>query len=84
MKYKVPMKLKKLNPSSYEIGLNDGTYILVSYETPVAMFCGFKSKFFRTDEFWSNTTSKHINQWLPKDGAAKIPQRDLDALFKSI
>lgn len=53
-----------------EISLEDGTLVLVSYETPVA------ARIFslaaendgctlaRTSKKWSKTTTRHINKWL--------------------
>jgi hypothetical protein len=78
------VKIQKLSDTSTEINLNDGTSILVSYETPVAMYCPFESKFFRTDKFWSTTTSKHINKWLPAFSVDTIEQKELSLLFSSI
>lgn len=42
---------------------DDGREVLFSYNTPVA---GYKPGFgyFKTDTFWSVTTSKHINAYL--------------------
>ena len=78
------MKIKRLGETSTEIVLRDGTCILVSYETPVAMYCPLESKFFRTDRFWSVTTSKHINKWLPDSKVDTIEQDELTLLFNSI
>ena len=44
------------------IVIRGSTVILVSYQTPVAACVG--GIFYRTSEFWSVTTSRHINQWL--------------------
>ena len=58
--------------------------ILFSYRTPVAAYI-FGEGFVKTDQFWSVTTSRHINKWL-KDGhehlpeCKEIPQARLDSL----
>jgi len=78
------MKVRKISNTSTEINLSDGTSILVSYETPVAMYSPQGSCFYRTDTFWSVTTSKHINAWLDGASASKIDQVELDLKFNSI
>ena len=58
--------------------------ILFSYRTPVAAYI-FGEGFVKTDQFWSVTTSRHINKWL-RDGhedlpeCKEIPQARLDSL----
>ena len=42
----------------------DDYTILYSYNTPVACYSIQSKKYYRTSEFHSITTSKHINQWL--------------------
>lgn len=78
------MKVNRLSNTSTEVNLSDGTSILVSYETPVAIYSPQESCFLRTDTFWSHTTSKHINAWLDGATASKISQEDLDKKFNSI
>ena len=46
--------------------------ILFSYRTPVAAYI-FGEGFVKTDQFWSVTTSRHINKWL-KDGHEDLPE----------
>ena len=41
----------------------DSARVLFSYRTPVAAFI-FGEGFVRTDQFWSVTTSRHINKWI--------------------
>ena len=58
--------------------------ILFSYRTPVAAYI-FGRGFVRTEEFFSVTTSRHINKWL-KDGhtdlpeCETVPQAEIEAL----
>ena len=52
--------------------------ILFSYRTPVAAYI-FGEGFVKTEQYWSVTTSKHINKCGAKDGK-KVPQARLDSL----
>ena len=57
--------------------------VLFSYRTPVAAYIfgknGFGGHFVRTEKWWSVTTSRHINKWLPENGTVKeVPQTYLD------
>ncbi len=58
--------------------------ILFSYRTPVAAYI-FGEGYVKTDQFWSVTTSRHINKWL-KGGYRdlpefkEVPQARLDSL----
>lgn len=59
------MKLLPLKTNMTELELNDGTKILFSYKTPVAavLLIDGLAQAVKTDKKWSNTTSRHINQW---------------------
>lgn len=74
------MKLNPIKSNMTEIEKSDGTIILFSYKTPVAACVGDGSGFVRTEDFYSVTTSKHINQWLNGVNATKVPQTFLDHL----
>jgi len=52
--------------------------ILFSYETPVAGFDG--TSWFRTEEKFSRTTSKHINRYLGDVNAKLVSQNIIDDL----
>ena len=63
------MKLKRNGISTTELTIN-GTSILFSYETPVA---GYDSQgAFRTDQYYSRTTTKHINEYLGGKGVGRM------------
>jgi len=55
----------------------DSMQLYVSYKTPVAAQVFYNGKFgktngfYITDEFWSVTTSRHINVWLSSYGLTK-------------
>ena len=57
------MKLTRLGASKTLLALSSGTEIFYSYNTPVA--CQMSSgEIYKTDEYFSRTTSKHITQYL--------------------
>ena len=57
------MQLRQLGSNKTEVEFTDGTTVFFSYETPVALQTP-EGHNFKTEDFWSVTTSKHINQWL--------------------
>lgn len=57
------MKLTPLATNMTELELQDGTTVLFSYKTPVAGFIPGQGVF-KTEQFFSQTTSKHINKWI--------------------
>ena len=52
--------------------------VLFSYETPVAGFDGLT--WFRTEEKFSRTTTKHINKYLGDLNAKVVPQDYIEGL----
>ena len=60
--------------SNMYIAQKHGTVLLYSYETPVAGE-DHNGKF-RTDKFYSKTTSAHINKWLGGKTVGKIIPQD--------
>lgn len=72
------MKLNPVGSNMNEVEVN-GKSILFSYKTPVA---GWDDQgAFRTDEFFSVTTSKHINKYLGgKDVGRKVEQTYIEGL----
>ncbi len=72
------MKLNPVGSNMNEVVV-DGKSILFSYKTPVA---GWDDQgAFRTDEFFSVTTSKHINKYLGgKDIGRKVEQTYIEGL----
>jgi len=55
-----------------ELQLDDGTTVLFSYETPVA--CSTVNGWFKTEQWYSKTTTKHVNKWLEGVKAQVKPQ----------
>jgi hypothetical protein len=66
------MKVTSIGNNKTEFVTSSGCVVLVSYSTPVA--CLENGKFYRTEEKFSVTTSKHINQWLGGVVAEYKPQ----------
>jgi hypothetical protein len=76
------MKVQQVTVTSTQISLADGTEVLYSYSTPVAALVPGKG-WIRTEEFYSATTSKHINRWLAENCGGtvqSVPQWNLDQL----
>lgn len=74
------MKLNHLGPNMIEVDAGDYV-ILFSYSTPVAYRKNVDGYLYRTDEFFSVTTSKHINKWLNGATATKVPQAQIEELL---
>lgn len=77
------MKLNPVGSNMNEIVIRDAkgndTSVLFSYKTPVAGWDDLGA--FRTEQFYSQTTSKHINKYLGgKDIGRKVPQSYIDGL----
>jgi hypothetical protein len=76
------MRVKQVSTTSTEISLADGTEVLFSYSTPVAALVPGRG-WMRTEQFYSTTTSKHINAWLRKNCGGEVqtvPQWEVDQL----
>lgn len=66
--------------SNQTILVVDNAEILFSYETPVAVDTG--EKILVTNEKFSVTTSKHINQYLDGRRAEKVSQSEIEQFLK--
>jgi hypothetical protein len=76
------MKVQQVTTTSTQVSLADGTEVLYSYSTPVAALVPGKG-WMRTEQFYSKTTSKHINAWLQKNCGGTVqtvPQWEVDQL----
>ena len=76
------MEVKSIGRNKTVIETDD-KMILVSYSTPVAAWIKGRG-YLRTSEYHSVTTSKHINEWLAEQDAAKVTpveQEELDKLM---
>lgn len=75
------MNLRNIKKNMTEVTLGDGTKILFSYETPV-VYMGPKTGWRITDTFYSQTTTRHIGQYLGEAliHAKTVPQYEIDAV----
>ena len=69
------MLLKNQGPNQSELILENGSHILFSYETPVAV--STVDGLFVTDQHYSSTTSKHINKWCEGITRTTVPQANI-------
>ena len=84
------MTIRPLGANVTEVKLGDSRQcphnydvrVLFSYSTPVAysVLTEAGRLYYRTKQFYSRTTSKHINAWLPKDQAEEVEQSVIDAV----
>ena len=76
------MKLIPIAANQNEVEIGDVT-VLFSYKTPVACHVAGEG-FSKTDKFWSRTTSKHIGQFIARNGGSGAvsvkPQSFFDGL----
>ena len=56
------MRLERLGANKSLLTLSSGSEIFYTYNTPVA--AKFSGEFYKTNEYYSRTTSKHITQYL--------------------
>ena len=75
------MKLKQIGSNQTELDLGFAQ-VFFSYETPVAA-CLTDGTLVRTDQWYSATTSKHINKWLQGCDALTVSQYRIDCLLTS-
>ena len=73
----IQMRLTPIASNMTEVETSEAR-ILFSYRTPVAAYI-FGEGYVKTDQFWSVTTSRHINKWGAKD-AKEVPQARLNSL----
>lgn len=77
------MKIRPAGSNMTEVEI-DGVTVLVSYSTPVAAFVPGQGVL-RTEKFFSQTTSKHINRWIrenfPTATQTNVAQTDIEQIF---
>lgn len=78
------MNLKPLGTNKTELDLGEGRKLLFSYETPVAYTFNTSAGrvFWITNKFYSRTTTRHINSWLPRADAIEVPQEQIDSMME--
>ena len=71
------MQLTPIASNMTEVETKDAR-ILFSYRTPVAAYV-FGRGYVKTEKWYSVTTTRHINKWLPENGTVKeVEQTYLD------
>ena len=70
------MKISNVGSNMTELATNSGAVILFSYSTPVAAMLP-SGQYVKTSEWYSQTTTRHINKWLQGIDAQEVPQADL-------
>ena len=74
------MKLTPIAANQTELSFTNGAQVFFSYKTPVAAYCPLRG-YIRTEQFWSSTTSRHINKWLKGiTEVTEVPQTVLQEL----
>lgn len=71
---------KPVGPNQTELH-KSGMVVFFSYETPVAAMLP-SGRYIRSEQKYSRTTTKHVNQWLQGVTSAEtVPQAQIDALL---
>ena len=65
------MQLTPIKSNQTLVTFKDGTEVFFSYRTPVAAYLPEKG-YVKTDTYYSVTTSKHINSWLPTKDVPEV------------
>ena len=73
------MQLTPIAANQTSVSFNDGTEVFFSYKTPVAAYLPEKG-YVKTDTFYSVTTSRHINKWLPTKDVPEVSDTFLKQL----
>ena len=81
MKNDYIMKLKQLGSNQTLIQFSNGNEVFFSYETPVAGYDASRGVYERTSEYYSRTTSRHINNYLDGVKAVDMHQDHFDKFF---
>ena len=78
------MNLNPIKANQTEVETKDGTTVFFSYKTPVAAHIPGKG-YFKTEKYWSRTTSKHIGQFIARNGGSGAvtvkPQSFFDSMI---
>ena len=77
------MRLINCGPNKTELVFESpDKSVFFSYETPVAVRVG--PTYYRTEEKFSMTTTKHINSWLDGTYATFMPQDFIEKFVSSV
>ncbi len=70
------MKLHSFATNRTLLTFDDGTEIFFSYSTPVAGYSKSLHGYFRTNEWYSSTTTRHINRYLNEYSDIPNPEQN--------
>ena len=73
------MKLRRIGYNQTVVEYNNGSEVFFSYDTPVAARLQ-DYEYLRTQDFYSKTTSRHINKYLDGVNAKKVTQQTINNL----
>lgn len=76
------LTLTHTKPNQSVLEFDNGIAVLFSYSTPVAAFIPGRG-YVKTDQFYSVTTSKHINRWVGYN-CHKTTQSEIDSLLAAM
>ena len=74
------MKLQSFAANRTLLSFDDGTEIFFSYETPVAGYSN-KAGYVKTNQWYSSTTTRHINKYLDNNFALNVEQDTINNLI---
>ena len=77
------MKLTPVAANQTEVELQNGTTVFFSYKTPVAAHIPGQG-YLKTDKQWSRTTSKHIGQFIARNGGSGAVSVKPQSFFDSL
>jgi len=70
------MKLHSFATNRTLLTFDDGTEVFFSYETPVAGYSRSLHGYFRTNKWYSSTTTRHINRYLNEYADVPNPEQN--------
>ena len=73
------MKLRRIGYNQTVVEYNNGSEVFYSYDTPVAARLQ-DYEYLRTEDFYSKTTTRHINKYLDGVNAQKVTQQTINNL----
>ena len=75
------MNIRPIASNQTELTTTEGTVILFSYQTPVAALLP-SGRYVRTSNWYSQTTTRHINKWL--SGVTADIEEQPESFFHSL
>ena len=73
------MKLRRIGYNQTVVEYNNGSEVFFSYDTPVAARLQ-DYEYLSTQDFYSKTTTRHINKYLDGVNAKKVTQQTINNL----